>query len=354
MGSVSAILARMVEARHYVAAADPGIDVRVVSRTKLLYSEGPDAALDRPGHVRAASAMARFGDRVAIVQDDANFVALVDATGGVTAIPLPRGEGGQRLFDDTRGNKAAKLDLEACVVLEVGGGPCLVAFGSGSTPRREQLALVSPDGRATLFDAHAFYTNLRSVPAFAGSELNLEGATLLCVPGGVPGGLPGGGRDDVVFASRGNGAAKGAIAPIDAIGRVSATRLIAYLEGRGDAPSLRDVESFDLGRLDGARLTFTDLAAHGSRLFFVASAEASPDSVADGPVSGVAIGELGVAPRYGVVRDERGAPLLAKVEGLLVERETSPGTFALRAVVDVDDPDRPAESLELEACGFGS
>ena len=346
MGSVSAILARMVEARHYVAAADPGIDVRVVSRTKLLYSEGPDAALDRPGHVRAASAMARFGDRVAIVQDDANFVALVDACGRVTAIPLPRGEGGQRLFDDTRGNKAAKLDLEACVVLEVGGGPCLVAFGSGSTPRREQLALVSPDGRATLFDAHAFYTNLRSVPAFAGSELNLEGATLLRVRGA--------GEDDVVFASRGNGAAKGAIAPIDAIGRVSATRLIAYLEGRGDAPSLRDVESFDLGRLDGARLTFTDLAAHGSRLFFVASAEASPDSVADGPVSGVAIGELGVAPRYGVVRDERGAPLLAKVEGLLVERETSPGTFALRAVVDVDDPDRPAESLELEACGFGS
>ena len=348
MGSVSAILLRMVDSRHYVAAADPGIDVRVVSRTKLLYSEGPDAALDRPGHVRAASAMARFGDRVAIVQDDANFVALVDANGRVTAIPLPRGEGGQRLFDDTRGNKAAKLDLEACVVLEVGGGPCLVAFGSGSTPRREQFALVYPDGRATMFDASAFYTNLRGVPAFSGSELNLEGATLLRVPGG----LPGGGRDDVVFASRGNGAAKGALAPIDAMGRVSATRLIAYLEGRDDAPSLRDVETFDLGRLDGARLTFTDLAAHGSRLFFVASAEASPDAVADGPVSGVAIGELGAAPRYGVVRDERGVPLLAKVEGLLVERETSPGTFTLRAVVDVDDPNTPAEWLELEARGF--
>jgi hypothetical protein len=35
------------------------------------------------------------------VQDDANFVALIDvATAGVTAIDLPRGRDGARQFDD--------------------------------------------------------------------------------------------------------------------------------------------------------------------------------------------------------------------------------------------------------------
>ena len=41
-------------------------------------------------------------------------------------------DGGTRCFDDTRGDKAAKPDLEACVV----HGDTLLAFGSGSTAAR--------------------------------------------------------------------------------------------------------------------------------------------------------------------------------------------------------------------------
>lgn len=95
------------------------VSARILRTTPLRYAEGADPALDRPAHVRAASAVARVGGRLAIVQDDANFVALVDpATGLAEAVTLPAGEGGLRQFDDLRGNKRFKLDLESCVLLE--------------------------------------------------------------------------------------------------------------------------------------------------------------------------------------------------------------------------------------------
>jgi hypothetical protein len=57
-----------------------------------------------------------------------------DRTGAFRPLLLPQGEGGRRQFDDRLGNKAAKLDLEAGVVLPDGR---FVALGSGSTARRE-------------------------------------------------------------------------------------------------------------------------------------------------------------------------------------------------------------------------
>ena len=44
------------------------------------------------------------------------------------------------MFDDVRGNKKLKLDLEACIVLPDGR---LVAFGSGSSPQREKIVTVA-------------------------------------------------------------------------------------------------------------------------------------------------------------------------------------------------------------------
>ena len=142
----------------------------------------PDPALDRPAHVRDGSGVALLGRRLAVVQDDANFLALVEPRSGVVdAVPLPAGPGGLRQFDDGRANKADKLDLEACVAVpdDERGGLRLLAFGSGSTARRERVAEARGlDGAApalTLHELPAFYAALRAVPAFAGSELNVEG-----------------------------------------------------------------------------------------------------------------------------------------------------------------------------------
>ena len=59
----------------------------------MLYRDGPDRSLDRPAHVRAGSGLSWIGDRLVLVQDDANFVAVVDpATGFAESITLPAGE----------------------------------------------------------------------------------------------------------------------------------------------------------------------------------------------------------------------------------------------------------------------
>ena len=311
------------------AVLDGRIDVRVLARHPLVYDAGPDSSEDRPAHVRSASGAVFFGGRLAIIQDDALFVALVDGEGRVSSVSLPPGHGGRRLFDDARGNKRHKLDLEACLVL----GSSLVVFGSGSTPERERVVLVHDDGSVRVVDASALYAKLRARRDFTGSELNIEGA------------LAHGER--VILASRGNGAPNQHGMPVDATCCLYTAALQAFLEDptRHPPPAVTDVEQFDLGHIDGARLTFTDLALDprdGARVLYVACAEASPDATRDGPVSGVAVGVLGETPRYGLVRDERGLLLTDKIEGLVARQD---GT--LLGVIDVDEPLRAAEILEL-------
>ena len=130
------------------------------------------------------------------------------ATGLCRAVTLPPGEGGLRQFDDVRGNKRFKLDLEACAAVPDGrGGETLVAFGSGSTPRRERVLLVAGvaegEPRVELRDAAGFYARLREAAEFAGSELNVEGAAW---------------RDErMVLLNRGNGAPSADRHAVDAV-----------------------------------------------------------------------------------------------------------------------------------------
>jgi hypothetical protein len=327
-----------------VAAPDPSLGARVVTRTPLHYRSGADAAIDRPAHVRAGSALARIGrGTFAVIQDDASFVAIVEGVGvgpaaAVTVhdVALPAYEG-VRQFDDVRGNKKSKLDLEACIALDA----LLVAFGSGSSPARERIVLVEDpagnDARVTVVEARAFYAALRADASFAGSELNIEGAAL--------------DGEDIIFLQRGNGACVGDRVAVDASARVDRGALLAHLRDSATAaavPALREVVAWDLGALGGTRLTFTDAAtAPGRWTAFLACAEASPDATRDGPVSGVAIGRFDDRAReaaFGTIADERGEPLLDKAEGLAFD-ETDPGRAWV--VIDRDDPAAAAELLCL-------
>lgn len=318
------------------AFLDPRVSIRVIARTPLLYAEGPSLAEDRPGHVRAASGVARLGGRLAIVQDDALFVALAetDRAGAVRAVALPRGEGGLRLFGEDRGNKHAKLDLEACFTLTLDDEETLVALGSGSSAVRDRIVLVA-DGRVPrVLEARRLYDALHAETRFSGSELNVEGATRH--------------GDRVLLASRGNGAPCDGREPLDATVELELAAFVAFLRDPigSPVPTLGNVTTYDLGTAGGGRLTFTDLTSdpEGDRVLYAAAAEASPDATRDGPVSGCAIGVLGEAPRYGLVHDERGALLTEKIEGIACV----PGEpDRLVAVIDVDDPSRPAERLTL-------
>ncbi|HVU03783.1 MAG TPA: hypothetical protein VHE30_18620 [Polyangiaceae bacterium] len=325
-----------------MATFDSALSATVTSRSPLVYEEGPDPAEDRPAHVRAGSGIAWVGSRLAIVSDDSLFVSLVSPDASrVTALALPRGPGGLRLFDDGRGNKQEKLDLESCCVFEDDGAPCLLAFGSGSTRARERIVRVRfpPEGapEVRVIDARAFYEALRSRADFSGSELNVEGVALS--------------GEDLRLFQRGNGESRGGSLPVNATATVSFPELAAFLAGEANPPALRDVTPYDLGTLSGTRLTFTDgaTAPRGGALY-LASAEASPDTYRDGPVAGSVVGVLGEdgVARQTVLRDGSGAPFPEKAEGLVLVPGDPTAAFV---VVDADDPGRPSLLCEVRLAG---
>lgn len=326
--------------RHINGRQDPSLTARVVNCTPLLYRAGPDESFDRPAHVRAASSLAAVGDYLAVIQDDANFIAWFDASlSNVEVVPLPAGHEGKRLFDDGRGNKQWKLDLEAC--LFDAAGQRLFAFGSGSSPLRERIVTVtnlfSQSPTVTVHEAAAFYAALRAATDFAGSELNIEGAILLD-------------ETRLRLFQRGNGAPHGSLRPVNATADLSWDKLLAYLQTPQKPASfaLENINQYNLGTIDDVPLTFTDAALVSSGVIFSAAAEASPDAIQDGPVAGSALGLIkkDAVARWTVLLDPDGRAFTGKVEGVSV---TAAGNCYV--VIDKDDPQIPSELCQVELLG---
>lgn len=341
--------------RHITAQLDPRLSARVMRTTPLRYADGADDTLDRPAHVRAGSGLAWWGERLAVVQDDAGFVGLIDPRDArVTAITLPAGPGGRRQFDDALGNKADKLDLECVVrVPSRDDTRLLVALGSGSTARRESVVTICASGESAeptvaVHHVPALYAALRAAEAFAGSELNVEGATYVDGPSGAR----------LRLFNRGNGAPRGERIPIDATCDLDWDALAAHLEHPSTAPPPLplDIVQYDLGAVGGLALTFTDAASvhvpgdGSARLtLYTAAAEASPDATRDGPVSGCAIGVLtelpnGTSARWAPLHDVAGRPYPAKIEGIAVSTEDP---MLVYVVVDRDAHDVPSDLCEV-------
>lgn len=321
--------------RRLHAHADPALSARIVRSVPMRYAEGADASLDRPEHVRAASAIERGGGRLVVAQDDANFVALVDAESGLAhAVTLPAGEGGLRRFDDGRGNKRFKLDLESCIVVREGGRETLIALGSGSSPLRERIVVVrdpsSAEPEVRVADGSALYALLREMRDFSGSEMNVEGAVVV--------------EGTLRLFNRGNGAPRDGLAPVNATCDLDLAAFLAWLDDPSSAPPApENVVQHDLGEIDGHPLTFTDATVFADRVFFTASAEESPDAVQDGPVAGSAVGILDEdGGRWARVIGGDGAAFDGKVEALLLRDARSAWVL-----VDRDDPDRPSELCDV-------
>lgn len=334
--------------RSRTAHPDPNLRVTVVASVPMMYRDGTDPAVDRPGWVRAASGLAWWHGALAVVQDDTHIVARVDPrTGLAEALLLPAADG-VRQFGTDRGNKAAKADLESCLVLPDGG---LLGLGSGSTPARRRVARIDdPGSPPRFFEAPGFYAALEAHPGFSGSELNLEGACLV--------------GDRLWLFQRGNGAPRDDRTPCNATATVALKAFVDYLRRAEADPTagfgvdLRDVTDWDLGRIDGVPWSFTD-AAPGpppggplprDAVAWIAAAEASPNTYDDGANLGVALGYLTAEGEAGYARivGLDGAPETRKGEGLAF----CPGAPDLAwMVVDLDDPSRPAELLTLRLSG---
>jgi hypothetical protein len=337
----------MIHAQH-----DPALVIRMVRQLPLHYSDGADLTLDRPGHVRAGSGLAWVGERLAVVQDDANFIALVDPVSGqATAVVLPAGENGVRQFDTGRGNKKQKFDLEALVSIESPDGPFLLAIGSGSSKRRERMVTVQRAGEAeetlALIAAPGLYHVLREATDFSGSDMNIEGAVFI--------------GDVLRLFGRGNGESSKRHEPLDATCDLHWPSVRAYLAAPDDVepPTPRRLRQYSLGEADGVRLSFTDATlAWGDRseqpvVLYTAAAEGSPDSRRDGDVAGSAIGFLDprderTVMRYALLCDAQGELLPLKVEGIACGRADERQIYV---VLDVDDPNAPSLLCELRLEG---
>src|SRR5262245_21274450 len=128
---------RAMNVNPVIARRDLKMRARIVSSRQLVYEGGPAPASDRPRHVRTGSGLAWTGDRMVVIQDDADYIGVIHEAGGVAALPL-RGSTGNR-FGRTG---AGHLNLEAVLSSKDWRGEFLLAFASVSDPDRRCIARV--------------------------------------------------------------------------------------------------------------------------------------------------------------------------------------------------------------------
>lgn len=309
------------------ATVDPALSVRVISSRELKYSEPGRLGEDRPPHVRAASGLAFANGRLAVIQDDAAFIAMV-AGPDVHAIVLPRGPGGRRRFEVALGNKHEKLDLECAINL----GDDLYAFGSGSTEARERIVHVGYSTR--VIDAAPLYRVLREE---IGGQVNIEGCALV--------------KEELWLFHRGN-TGDGDKGP--AAVRLPKAGLLKWLAGDGPVPEPTGSSRFDLGAAGGrggVRYGFTDAVGVGDRAFYIAAAEDSPNAIDDGLVLGAQLGVIEKGPDG--VRRVRATSLVIdgrplKAEGIAFDPENPKKAWL---AIDPDDTEKPSTLVEIELVG---
>jgi hypothetical protein len=370
------MLLRMLIAR---ARRDAKMRARIVAERPLIYDRVEGAAGDHPPHVRSGSGIAWAGDRMVVIQDDADYVALIDparvlqvpAPGSAPAPPRSDGESvvGVRLKSPLAvkgaGGPRARPHLEAVLTARDWRGELILAFGSGTRPERRFVARVRLGGGDTelsVFEARKLYAALEEHPTLATTTLNIEGAAYL------PKGLDG--RDAVRLFHRANGKPRPGVAqPSSALPGertpcgtidVRLDALAAYLDRCRRDPNatlgteLSNPRRYDLDDVDGVPLTFTDATRMSDgRIVYVAAAERSEDAGQDGETLGVALGviETDGSLRYTRVVERDGQETRRKADGLAV---AGPQRVFLVAHPgsEPEDDERPSVLCALDVTGL--
>ncbi|WP_229068419.1 hypothetical protein [Actinoplanes sp. DH11] len=282
--------------------------------------------------VRAASAIAPFGDGWLVAQDDATHAAWWRSE-TVTAVRVVEAVDGLEVFSSAAGTKHLKPDFEAAC--PVGSGVLLL--GSGSTDARMRGSLVTPGPAFTAADLAPVYHAVADALGIPVAHLNLEGA---CRVG-----------DRLRWFQRGNAAAGAPTACVD----VDLPALLAAVTGTGAAGrvAVSAVRRYDLGTVDGVALAVTDavslsrpVAPGGGSVLVSAAAEDTPNAVDDGPVVAAALALLDDDSVVATAELPTLPGGLYKIEGLAVADELPDG-LRLIAVVDADDPAVPSRQLTL-------
>lgn len=300
------------------------IPVKQVSELALAESGGDEGS----DHISAASSLVRIGETLYVVADDALQLGVFKSLGREEGILVTLMEA--ELPDDVEERKKDKADLESLIALPPADGwrhGALFALGSGSGPKRNKGALIPLDGDGAPSNTHKeidllpLYDHLRtSIP-----ELNIEGAVVL---------------DDVVWLmQRGdNGDGRNAVIQLDLTALEN-----CVAGGSVEGSVVRDTRFYELGRLKGVNLAFSDASRlEDGRIAISASAEDSKGG-SDGGYVGSA---LGVMTDDGDVQSLEPVDVNVKLEGMTARLEGDEIVFML--VTDADDPKVPSPLLEAK------
>ena len=296
----------------------PPLHLRKLRDLEVEEPSGPG----RPAHLSAASGVVRRGEFVYVIGDDELHLGVFRLSSSEPGRLRRVLEGDLPGDDGERSDR--KPDLEALTLLPpFEGHPygALLGLGSGSAPERDRgfvCALAadgSIDGEPDELALGPLYRLLREHVA----DLNVEGAATM--------------GERLWLLNRGTtGEAPNLVAEL------SLERLMRSLrEDRClDAEELENVRIYELGEIDGVRLSFSDATPIADQLLvFTASAEA-----ADGQIRGSVVGTLGLD---GSVRRLRTIDRRWKVEGVHAAIDT--GVLDFTFVCDQDDPGAPAPLL---------
>jgi hypothetical protein len=315
-----------------VSTGARGQDAVVPEDLEVVVESVRDLVFDDGGPVRAASAVAAFGDGWLVAQDDATHAAHL-VQGSVRRLRVVPPVEGHDVFSAAAGTKHLKPDVEAACPVDVVGTQGVLLLGSGSTAARMRAALVTVPSapQVVVADLTPLYATVARRLDRPPEQLNLEGACL------VPDGLR--------WFARGNLAAGVCSASVD----VDLAALLDCLYGSVDCGQVpvRNPVGYALGEVAGVGLTVTDaLALPDGRVLVSAAAEDTPNAVDDGPVVASAVALLDGTAFVASAALPRVDGQVAKVEGLALVAALPDGVRLL-AVVDDDDPDVPSKELTL-------
>ena len=275
----------------------------------------------RPAHVASASGVVRRGDFVYVIGDEQLHLGVFRMSSPAPGETVRVLEG--ELPEDDESRSDAKPDLEALTMLPPFRGHAygaLLGLGSGSGPERDRgfvwplNADGSLRGEVRGLDLRPLFERLRGEV----DGLNVEGASVV--------------GNRLWLMHRGN---RGAM--VNVVAELSLERVMESVLGdaRIDPGELAALRSYDLGRLDGVELTFSDATPLGEELLvFTASAEGQGDDGPDGAIRGSVIGTIDA---QGHVQRLRTIDRRYKVEGVHASIDT--GVMDLLFVCDQDDPD---------------
>ncbi len=206
-----------------------------------------------------------------VVGDDAPFLYQLDKNFKQTKKTA--------LFDTTdfatgRIPKAVKPDLESIAHFTYGRDHMLMLPGSGSGPKRNRAFLVNLTDKMKVqeLDFSRLYTFLKRVMRLEGDgELNLEGLAM--------------DNTYTYMLQRALGTSSNTLLRFDT------QDFKRFIVGKGDLPAVA-VYYFELPAVGGYKTGFSGAFALEGKLFFTASAEDTPNAVADGEVMGSVVGVI--------------------------------------------------------------